>query len=141
MMFNLHQQLEKDSIFAASAGGCQLRLMQDARYFWLLLIPEVEGATELHDLDAFSHDRVCRLIRHCSIGLKRAAGASKMNIAAIGNMVPQLHIHLVARNPGDAAWPQPVWGIGTAEIMSPSEQEWRLAVARDLAATFEDALV
>lgn len=140
-MFELHHQLEKDSLFAANAGGCQIRVIQDARYFWLLIIPEIEDALDLHDLDPFSYDRVSRLVRHCSIGLKRAAGASKMNVAAIGNVVPQLHIHVVARNPSDAAWPQPVWGVGTPQAMSPTEQEWRLAVARDLASTFTDTMV
>lgn len=139
-MFTLDPALEKDSMAAAQAGGCDLRLVLDQRYFWMLVVPEVEGVSEWHDLDEATHARVARLVRHCSAGVKRATGAGKMNIAAIGNKVGTLHIHIVARNPGDDAWPEPVWGRGAAVALPRSEEDWRKAVIVDLAASFRDEL-
>lgn len=140
-MFKLDPILEKDTIMAAWAGRCQLRLMPDQRYFWMLVVPEVEAAMDWHDLDEYTHARVARLVHHCSAGVKRATGAKKMNVASIGNIVPMLHIHIVARNPGDAAWPDPVWGHGAAQTMTKAEMDWRLAVVHDLAGSFRDELI
>lgn len=139
-MFALDKRLEEASSLVAEVAGCQLRLMHDQRYFWLLVIPMVDGIEEWHDLDTFTHDKVSKLVRHCAAGLKRASGARKMNVAAIGNIVATLHIHIVARNPGDPAWPGPIWGVGEPEAMTRTERDWRMAVARDLAASFRDEL-
>ena len=85
--------------------------MNDARYPWLILVPRRE-ATELHDLNARDRALLIEQIALTSEKLKSLTNAAKINVGALGNLVPQLHIHIVARNPGDAAWPGPVWGHG-----------------------------
>jgi diadenosine tetraphosphate (Ap4A) HIT family hydrolase len=114
MAFTLHPTLAKDSFLAAKAGSLQVRLVDDARFFWLLIVPETT-ATELHDLDGTTADSLWNLTRRLGKALRAHCDADKINSAAIGNMVPQLHFHIVARHVGDAAWPHPVWGNGRAE--------------------------
>ena len=110
-MFALHPQLEKDTIHVHRLPLCEVRLMNNSHFPWLVLVPQVEEAHEITDLlDADLHrlmDEICL----CSNSLQGVTQAFKMNIAALGNQVPQLHIHVIARFEGDAAWPNPVWGI------------------------------
>jgi len=89
--------------------------MNDARYPWLILVPRRDGATEIFDLNAEDRRTMIEEIARASDGLKRLTAAAKINVGALGNLVPQIHVHIVARNPGDAAWPGPVWGQGTAQ--------------------------
>jgi diadenosine tetraphosphate (Ap4A) HIT family hydrolase len=98
--FQLDPRLATDSAFIADGPLSQVRLMNDARYRWLLLVPRVGGAVEWLDLDG---------------GQQRLLLAEINQVGALGNIVRQLHIHLVARHEGDAAWPGPVWGHGSAE--------------------------
>lgn len=116
--FQLHPRLAADTTVIAQWPLCDVLLMCDARYPWLILVPR-RMASELHDLAP--SDRA-QLIEECTLAgerLKTLTGAAKINTAALGNMVPQLHLHVVARNPGDAAWPGPVWGQGVAEPYDP----------------------
>jgi len=90
-------------------------LMNDARYPWLILVPRRAGATEVHDLHVQDRTTLVEEIARASQGLKRLMDCAKINIGALGNLVPQLHVHIVARSAGDAAWPGPVWGNGQAQ--------------------------
>ena len=84
--------------------------MNDTRYWWLILVPEIDGAVEWHHLDDHARRHLFDVVTHVTCVLENLAQADKMNIAALGNMVRQLHVHVIARHEGDAAWPGPVWG-------------------------------
>ncbi len=118
-MFSLHPQLEQDSILLGHMDLCQVRLSLDANYPWCLLIPEREAVTEIHHLSEEDRhqlmDESCRLAE-VMVGL---FDPKKINVAALGNMVPQLHLHHVARFEGDAAWPAPIWGRAAALAYAP----------------------
>ena len=109
-MFTLDPQLQKDTIAIASLPLCELLLMNDANYPWLILVPRREGARELLELSA--EDQLQFLAESNAISrlLQTQFSAEKLNIAALGNVVAQLHIHHVARFAGDAVWPKPIWG-------------------------------
>jgi diadenosine tetraphosphate (Ap4A) HIT family hydrolase len=110
--FELDPRLAQDTWQIGQIAGCRLLLMNDARYPWLILVPEITGVTELHELSRDTFTQVTRAIADISKGLQSITGAPKMNIAALGNQVPMLHIHIIARRSDDAAWPGPVWGHG-----------------------------
>jgi len=109
-MSGLHPQLQQDSHVLGHFRLCQLLLLKDANYPWFILVPDREAVTEIFQLS--SEDQL-QLIKESSI-LSRALfdvfNADKMNVAAIGNLVPQLHIHHIVRYRDDACWPAPVWG-------------------------------
>ena len=113
--FALHPKLEVDSTFVAEWPLSRVLLMNDARYPWLILVPRKADLTELHDLQPADRMALIEEISRASERLKAISGAAKINVGALGNLVPQLHIHVVARRPGDPAWPGPVWGQGAAE--------------------------
>lgn len=106
----LDARLAADSVFVADLGLCQVRLMNDATYPWLLLIPRREGAIEIVDLAPQDRAMLMDEIALVSGVLRDMTGCGKLNVAALGNMVPQLHVHVIARFEGDPAWPGPVWG-------------------------------
>ena len=85
--------------------------MDDARFPWMILVPEIPNTTELHELPDPAFASLTYLVRETSEVLKRITEADKINVAALGNQVPQLHVHVVARFSNDDAWPQPVWGL------------------------------
>ena len=113
--FTLDPRLAHDTGFIADWKLCRVLLMNDARFPWLVLVPRVAGASELFDLDQATAALAVAEITRASTALKTWARADKINIGALGNIVPQLHIHVVARKAGDAAWPGPVWGAGVAK--------------------------
>ena len=108
--FELHKTLAADTSEAARWPLCRVLLMNDSRYPWLILVPARPDKTELHDLDPADQSRLITEIDRASRALSRLYSPHKINVAAIGNMVPQLHIHVVARYRTDDAWPAPVWG-------------------------------
>ena len=108
--FELDSQLESDSIAVAESELCLLRLLNDARYAWLLLIPKRQGICEVFELDEAEQLQLARETSAAAAAIKQSFACDKINVAAIGNIVRQLHIHVVARNQGDPAWPGPVWG-------------------------------
>jgi diadenosine tetraphosphate (Ap4A) HIT family hydrolase len=112
--FQLHARLAADTTLVADWALCRVLLMNDARYPWLILVPRRAGLTEIHELKHAERMVLIEEINRASLGLKTLANAAKINVGALGNLVPQLHIHIVARKPGDAAWPGPVWGYGEA---------------------------
>jgi diadenosine tetraphosphate (Ap4A) HIT family hydrolase len=113
-LFVTDERLAKGSTLLRPLVISDLRLMEDARFPWLMLVPRREGATEIIDLPRADQALLLAEIEIVSQALKSVTQCDKLNVAAIGNVVPQLHIHIVARFRSDAAWPQPVWGFGTA---------------------------
>ncbi len=109
-MADLHQQLLEDCLVLGNFPLCRLLLMKDANYPWFILVPDRDGLSEIHHL---SEDDQLQLIKESaflSALLEETFRADKINIAALGNMVPQLHVHHVVRYKDDIAWPSPVWG-------------------------------
>ena len=113
--FKLNFRLLEDSTFVTKLNVSQVRLNHDARFPWLILIPEIAGLKELHDIPDGKQAIVQKEVNFCSAALQELTSADKMNVAALGNLVPQLHIHVIARNQNDNAWPQPVWSEGEAK--------------------------
>jgi diadenosine tetraphosphate (Ap4A) HIT family hydrolase len=113
--FELDPRLEGDSVTLMWLGLCELRLMNDQRWPWVVLVPQRPGITELHDLTPLDQAMLTFETNMVAQGLKRATGCSKINSGALGNIVRQLHVHVVARSEGDPGWPGPVWGYGTRE--------------------------
>jgi diadenosine tetraphosphate (Ap4A) HIT family hydrolase len=112
-MFKLHPQLAQDTVSVATSGLCQVLLMNDARFPWLILVPQRSGLRELHDLPAGERTQLMEEITVTSQALESCHAPDKINVGALGNLVEQLHIHVIARNRNDDAWPGPVWGQGT----------------------------
>ena len=113
--FTLHERLAADSVAVGVAALCEIRLMNDRRYPWLMLVPRRPGLREIHELPEAERRQLVEEIAAASRALQAESGAEKMNVGALGNLVPQLHVHVVARRAGDPAWPGPVWGHGRAE--------------------------
>ncbi len=132
MIFKLHPQLAKDSLHLADLNLCQLRLINDRRFYWLILVPKVANAGEVTDLSDTNYQQLWKEVRLLSQVIKPLTQADKLNIATLGNRVAQLHLHLIARFTKDAAWPDPVWGVGTAEPYS-------LEKVKDLAMELKNA--
>lgn len=110
--FPLDERLVADTVPVAAFELSELRLMNDARFPWLILVPRRPGVTELIDLEPGDQTRLIGEIAATSRALREATSCDKLNIGALGNVVRQLHIHVVARFVGDPAWPGPVWGAG-----------------------------
>jgi diadenosine tetraphosphate (Ap4A) HIT family hydrolase len=117
--YALHPQLAADTHPLASFALCDVRLMDDANYPWLVLVPRVPAASELTDLDTDQRHRLTDEIDRVSRALHDGFRPHKLNVAALGNLVPQLHVHVIARQEGDPAWPSPVWGRVSARPYSP----------------------
>jgi diadenosine tetraphosphate (Ap4A) HIT family hydrolase len=125
--FTLHSRLAADTIFVADLLLCRVLLMNDVRYPWLVLVPRIADAVEIFDLSVQDRATLVEEITEAARTLQQLSGAAKMNIGALGNLVPQLHIHIVARNAGDPAWPGPVWGHGPAVPYLPGARDIFLA--------------
>ncbi len=112
--FALDPQLARDTFPVGDLPLCRVLLMNDASYPWLILVPRRPGVSEIIDLDDTAQAQLTAEIAQVSRALKAITACDKLNVAAIGNLVAQLHVHVVARNRGDAAWPKPVWGAAAA---------------------------
>ncbi len=110
-MFELHPQLANDTIMVGDFPLCRLLLMNDVNYPWFILVPRREGIKEVFELDEADQRQLLQESSHLSETMHNIFQADKMNVAALGNMVPQLHIHHIARYKTDQAWPKPVWGM------------------------------
>jgi len=129
MTFELHPQLATDTEFASDWPLCRVMLMEDGRYFWLVLVPRRPGVTEITELSP--EERVQLIEEAARAGrIIKQAGAVKLNIGALGNQVSQLHVHVVGRTPGDPAWPGPVWGHSKPTPYAPALKAERLALVR-----------
>lgn len=113
--FTLHPRLAEDTVLLADWTLCQLRLMNDRTFPWLVLVPRRADIREMHRLGPADQHRLTTEICGAAARLEEVTEARKMNVAALGNMVPQLHIHVIARFEEDPAWPGPIWGHGPAD--------------------------
>jgi len=134
-MFELHPAFPPTSEALGDLALCHARLQADARYAWIVLIPRIAGAIELEDLSP--NDRAALTEEIVRAGLAvRAIGAAlgrpveKLNVGQLGNVTPQLHVHVVGRRANDAAWPGPVWGVGAAEAYGAEALAKAVAAAR-----------
>ena len=130
--YELHPQLAADTHPLATLELCELRLMDDANYPWLVLVPRVAEARELVDLDAAQRHRLTDEIDLAARLLRDAFRPHKLNVAALGNLVPQLHVHVIAREENDPAWPAPVWGRVMARPYPPEMLVERVRLLRGL---------
>ena len=113
--FELHPQLAKDTHPVGQTDLCEVLLSRDARYPWLILVPRVADIVEIHELGDGAQAQLWREVTDTGRVLTGIYHADKLNVAALGNVVPQLHVHVIARVAGDPAWPGPVWGHGQAQ--------------------------
>ena len=130
MSFALHPQLAKDCHRLGRFELGLLLLMNDAQYPWFILVPQRAGLREIYELDEAAQKLLLRESVTLSRALMTAFRGDKLNLAALGNMVPQLHLHHIVRHAGDPAWPAPVWGRHPARPYAPDELEQRLAALR-----------
>jgi diadenosine tetraphosphate (Ap4A) HIT family hydrolase len=109
--WSLHPQLTKDTIDIGDLPLCRVLVIKDANYPWLLLVPRKDEAVEIIDLAEVEQAQLMTEISRVARALKDITKCDKLNIAALGNAVPQLHVHIIARRTSDPAWPRPVWGV------------------------------
>ncbi len=134
MPFELDQRLQNDTVLICDLALSRVLLMKDSRYPWLILVPRRSGKTEIHQLD--TDDRRQLLEESCRVSalMLELFEISKMNVAVLGNIVAQLHMHHIGRCPGDPAWPGPVWGHSPAIPYSGNDLAQRvLALQKALA--------
>lgn len=110
-MFKLHPRLAQDTSVIGDFPICRLLLMNDANYPWFILVPRRAEMQEIFELERQDQQQLLKESSHLSQVLSKIFQADKLNIAALGNMVPQLHIHHIVRYQTDQAWPNPVWGL------------------------------
>lgn len=130
MAFQLHAQLAADTFPVGDLALSTVLLMNDARFPWLILVPRRDGVRDGIDLSEADAGAMSGEVRQAQRVLKELFKPHKLNVAALGNMVPQLHIHVIARYAEDAAWPRPVWGVGTAQPYHQELRDERLAMLR-----------
>ena len=126
---NLHPRLAADTSFATDWPLCRVLLMEDARYFWLVLVPRLDGVTEITELNALQRATLMEEAARAGRIIK-GAGPAKLNIGALGNLVPQLHLHVLGRGEGDPAWPGPVWGHSPSVPYDDAARAQRLDLVR-----------
>jgi diadenosine tetraphosphate (Ap4A) HIT family hydrolase len=119
--WSLHPQLQRDTVEIGDLPLCRVLASLDANYPWLILVPRLPGLVDVTDLDAAAQMQITTEIDLTARALKAATSCSKLNVAALGNMVPQLHVHIIARTATDAAWPRPVWGAVPAREYAPGK--------------------
>jgi len=128
--FALDRRLAADSAFVADMALCQVRLMEDARFAWLALIPRRAGLVELADLEASDRSVLMEEAVAAGEAIRAVRETHKLNTAALGNQVRQLHVHVIGRTEGDAAWPGPVWGVGAPERYDDASREALIAALK-----------
>ncbi|ACY18575.1 histidine triad (HIT) protein [Haliangium ochraceum DSM 14365] len=133
--FVLHERLRADTVEIGRLPLCRVLLARDGRYPWVILVPARAGIREAHELPAGERERLARESAAVAARMQSHFAADKMNVAALGNMVPQLHVHHVARFAGDDAWPAPIWGAHPA---APYDDAALAARVRELRAAFAE---
>lgn len=121
--WSLHPQLDKDTAAVGDLPLCRLLLIRDANYPWLVLVPRRADLTEIIDLDEGAQTQLMTEIARVSRALREITRCDKLNVAALGNAVPQLHIHIIARHRTDPAWPRPIWGAVPALPYDPQDMQ------------------
>ena len=119
--WQLHPQLANDTVPVIELALCEVRLMDDANHPWLVLVPRIADMVEIIDLDPAQRSQLTAEIDAACRALKTLFKPDKLNVAALGNLVPQLHVHVIARFHDDIAWPRPVWGAADARPYEPEE--------------------
>jgi diadenosine tetraphosphate (Ap4A) HIT family hydrolase len=109
--WSLHPKLKEDTIDIGDLPLCKVLVIKDANYPWLMLVPRRPEKVEIIDLDEVEQAQLMAEVSRAARAVKDITKCDKLNIAALGNMVPQLHVHVIARRTNDAAWPRPVWGV------------------------------
>ena len=135
-MFQIDPRLAEDTLEVASLTLCQVLLLNDRRYDWLVLVPRRESVTEILDLSPQDQAQLWREVTLVAQVLRHAQPDLKLNIGALGNVVRQLHLHILLRQEGDPAWPGPVWGHSprephTAEAGHAAAERWRVLLAEE----------
>ncbi|MDO4236471.1 HIT domain-containing protein [Pseudomonas sp.] len=120
-MFALDQRLQQDTLAIGDFPLCRLLLSNDANYPWFILVPRINGINEVFQLDVADQQRLWQETTTLAQLLNEGLCADKMNIGALGNVVSQLHVHVIVRKRDDAAWPAPVWGRHPAVLYSPEQ--------------------
>lgn len=129
-MFELHSQLAADTTIVHESSQQLLLLAEDARYPWLILVPKIQGIRELYELPNEALIEFNRVSIELSSEMMGLFKGEKMNVAALGNQVSQLHVHHVVRFTNDFAWPAPIWGLGKAMPYTKNERTTRLNAIR-----------
>ncbi|SHF38083.1 Diadenosine tetraphosphate (Ap4A) hydrolase [Modicisalibacter ilicicola DSM 19980] len=136
--FSLHPRLAADTHPLTDLTLCQVRLMDDARFLWLILVPRRPGIREVYELDERDQARLWQEATGVGKAVQTAFEGDKLNLATLGNQVPQLHLHVILRRQDDAAWPAPVWGVGQAQPYAPERlDELRERLLAVVEAAFE----
>lgn len=128
--FELHERLAEDTVAVTQWDLSLVLMMRESRWPWLVLVPRRPGLREIHELRAGERAVLIEEIARASGALAQGFAADKINVGAIGNLVPQLHVHVVARHRGDPAWPKPIWGALPPESMDEDAVAERLARLR-----------
>ncbi len=128
--FVIDERLLAESFELGELDLCSVHIVDDRRFAWVLLVPRQKGLRELYELSRGQRALLMEEIAQVSEALEGVSGCDKINVAALGNQVAQLHIHIIARNEGDAAWPDPVWGKG---VRDPYKRDEKNAIMGDLA--------
>ena len=128
--FTLHPKLAADTTPVGDLAFARVLLANDANYPWLILVPRQPGLVELIDLDPNEQVQLLAELDAAARALKSVTECEKLNIAAIGNVVPQLHVHIVARRHSDATWPKPVWGAVPPLAYNPAMRDGLIGALR-----------
>jgi len=128
--FELHPQLAHDCHLVGELALSRVLLLDDARYPWIVLVPRVAGVREIYELDRDAQIRLLDESSQVGRWMMQAFAGDKLNIGALGNLVPQLHLHHVVRRAGDPAWPGPVWGHSRAAPYDAGERDRVLSQIR-----------
>ncbi|WP_110685917.1 HIT domain-containing protein [Salinicola aestuarinus] len=135
--FTLDDRLERDSVHVVDLSLSQVRLSRDARYPWLVLVPRRADVVELFDLDEADQRELWREATALGQAMMTHWRGDKLNVATLGNVVAQLHVHVIVRFADDPAWPGPVWGQGEAETYAEAALDERCETIRRLARTLD----
>ncbi len=128
--FTLHAQLAQDTVPVGDLALSRVLLANDANYPWLILVPRRAGLVELIDLEENAQVQLLHEIVNTARVFKETTACDKLNVAALGNQVQQLHVHIIARKRRDAAWPKPVWGVVAPSSYNPDARETLIAAVR-----------
>ncbi|KAA0946539.1 HIT domain-containing protein [Pseudomonas sp. ANT_H14] len=131
-MFALDPRLQNDTLPIGDFPLCRLLLSNDSNYLWLILVPRINGISEVFELDVADQQQVWQESTALAQLLNDGFAADKMNIGALGNVVSQLHVHVIVRKRDDAAWPAPVWGKHPAQPYTEEQVEVIRARLREL---------
>ena len=128
--WSLHPQLAQDTVAVGDLPLSRVLLANDANYPWLILVPRMAGVTEITDLDPNEQVQLLGEIDAAARALKSVTECEKLNVAALGNVVAQLHVHVIGRRHSDAAWPKPAWGTGPPAAYNPSVRDGLIGALR-----------